>query len=126
MTIGHEIHAYAMCAIDALGISAMLHQDVTISSYDVSTGQPITVTVFAGQPPGHALWDPLEAVAFVGVSPGGGPSADCCCDHLNFFADSTSAGEWMTAHPHIPGQILTQIEAEALGIRLFATLLEAG
>jgi hypothetical protein len=124
VTIGHQVKAYAMCAIDALGMSAMLGQDVTIESHDVTTGQPVTVTVRAGQSPGQALWNPPEAVVFVGADAGGGPSADCCCDHLNFFADTTSSATWIQAHPHVPGQVVTQIEAEELGVRLFAPMLE--
>ena len=123
VTIGHEIRAFAMCAIDALGISAMLDRDITIESLDVTTGQPVNVSVHAGQPPGRAHWDPPEAVVFVGADAGGGPSVNCCCDHLNFFVDSTAAATWITAHPHVPGQILNQIEAEELGVRLFAALL---
>ncbi len=124
VTIGHQVRAYAMCAIDALGMSAMLGQDVTIESHDVTTGHPVTVTVHVGRPPGQANWNPPEAVVFVGATAIGGPSADCCCDHLNFFADTSSAATWMAAHPHVPGQVLTQIEAEELGVRLFAPLLQ--
>ena len=37
--------AYAMCAIDALGIAPMAGSTAVIQSADPSTGQPITVTV---------------------------------------------------------------------------------
>ena len=112
-----------MCAIDALGISAMLDQDVLIESHDVTSKAPITVSVLAGRAPGHSEWNPPEAVVFVGAEAGGGPSADCCCDHLNFFTSADSATRWMTSHPMVPGQLLTPTDAEELGVQLFEPLL---
>jgi hypothetical protein len=44
---GPTIEAY--CAIDALGIPAMLDRDVVISSQDPHTGEPIRITVTNGQ-----------------------------------------------------------------------------
>lgn len=117
--IGDAVDVYAMCAIDALGISPMLDRDTRIESVDVTSGRPITVTTTGGR----TTWDPRSAVVFVGADAGGGPSADCCCDYLNFFTDETAAQAWMAAHSRIPGQILTQADAEALGARLFGALL---
>lgn len=117
--IGGRVETYAMCGIDALGISVMLGEDTRISSVDVTSGAPITVTTTAGR----TSWDPVGTAVFIGADAGGGPSADCCCQYLNFFADEAAAVAWAGAHPHIPGQILTQAEAEALGSRLFAPLL---
>jgi len=117
--IDDQTDAYAMCAVDALGISAMLGQDTRIDSVDVTTGQPITVTTTAG----HTTWDPAGVVVFIGADAGGGPSADCCCDYLNFFTDHAAATAWAAAHPHIPGQVLTQTEASDLGASLFGPLL---
>jgi hypothetical protein len=122
--VGGGVNVYAMCAIDALGISAMVDGGTRIESVDVTTGAPVTVTMPApGTPGGRATWEPAEAVVFVGAAAGGGPSADCCCDYLNFFTSETTARAWIEAHPDIPGQILTQAEAEALGTRLFGPLL---
>ena len=51
----HVVHiadrprVYAVCAIDALGIAAMLHRDITIDSTDPHNGQPISVTVHNGR-----------------------------------------------------------------------------
>ena len=123
----HQIHlangtdVYAMCAIDALGMSAMLGTDTRIESVDVTTGRPITMTMTAGT----STWDPAGAVVFVGATAGGGPSADCCCGYLNFFTDRAAATAWTDAHPNVPGQILDRADAEALGIRLFGSLLTA-
>ncbi|TDO56699.1 alkylmercury lyase-like protein [Kribbella sp. VKM Ac-2571] len=117
--IDDRVDIYAMCAIDALGIAAMLDQDTRIESFDVTTGDQVTVTTTAGR----AVWEPVGAVVFVGAHAGGGPSADCCCDYLNFFACNAAAQAWTTEHPQVPGQILNQAEAEELGNRLFGHLL---
>jgi hypothetical protein len=117
--IADRVEVYAMCAIDALGISAMLGQDTRIGSLDATSGQPITVTMTAN----GTDWDPKQAVVFIGALPGGGPSVDCCCDYLNFFTDRAAAQSCAAAHPKIPGQILDTVEAVDLGIRLFQPLL---
>ena len=59
-----------MCAIDALGIPAMLGTDAVITSSDPLTGEPVTVT-FTG---GRASWDPPGAVVFDGCTNCGGPA----------------------------------------------------
>lgn len=117
--IADRVEVYAMCAIDALGISAMLGQDTRIEFLDVTTGDRVTVTMTAE----GMGWDPKEAVVFIGALAGGGPSSDCCCDYLNFFVDQSSALSWTAGHPNIPGQILNQTEAVELGVRLFQPLL---
>ena len=113
------VDVYAMCAIDALGIAPMLGQNTFIESVDLATGEPIAVTTTSG----HTSWEPDTAVTFVGADGGGGPSAECCCDYLNFFTDQHAAHAWIQTHPHIPGQILGQPEAEALATRMFGHLL---
>jgi hypothetical protein len=117
--IGDHVDVYAMCAIDALGIAAMLGQDTRIESVDITTGRPVTVTMTGGK----ATWEPAEAVVFIGADAGGGPSVDCCCDYLNFFVDQSAAQAWTSSHPQVPGQILDQAAAEDLGTNLFQPLL---
>jgi hypothetical protein len=70
---------------------------------------------------GRTSWEPTGAVVFIGAAAGGGPSADCCCDYLNFFTDLATAQAWTAGHPHLSGQILDQAEAEDLAARLFGT-----
>jgi hypothetical protein len=114
------VEVFAMCAIDALGISPMLGGATTrIDSVDPITGLPVTVTAVAGR----TRWAPPTAVVFVGADPAGGPSADCCCDYLNFFSGTDAATTWMRAHPHVPGLVLGPGDAEALAARLFGPLL---
>ncbi|GAB3822933.1 alkylmercury lyase family protein [Kribbella italica] len=116
---GGEVDVYAMCAIDALGIAPMLGRDTRIESVDDTTRQPITVTSTSGR----TTWQPEQAVVFIGADAGGGPSADCCCDYLNFFTDHDTAQAWASSHPTIPGQILNRADAEDLAARLFHPLL---
>lgn len=117
--IADRVDVYAMCAIDALGISAMLGHDTRIESFDVTSGERITVSMTSEE----ATWEPNQAVVFVGAAAGGGPSSDCCCDYLNFFTDDAAAEAWSAAHPRIPGQVLNQRQAVDLAIRLFQPLL---
>lgn len=120
--LGDRTEVYAMCAIDALGMAPMLGVDTLIQSVDGASGEPITVTMSGGQ----TTWTPDSAVAVIGADAGGGPSADCCCDYLNFFTDVESARGWLTAHPEVPGRVLSQAKAEELGDRLFGHLLADG
>jgi hypothetical protein len=129
----HRVHlatgtdVYAMCAIDALGIAPMLNTDTDtdtdtdthIDSIDRITGQVVRISTTAGQ----TRWEPAGAVVFLGATAGGGPSADNCCDYLNFFIDAATANAWTTAHPHIPGQVLNHAQAETLATELFGAVL---
>jgi hypothetical protein len=113
---GVDVHA--MCAIDALGMPAMLGTDAVLTTTDPITDHPITVTVVAGQ----STWDPHGAVVFVGALAATGPSVDICCEYLNMFATRENAVEWTRTHP-IPGEILSQVDAEQLGRQIFGDLL---
>lgn len=111
---------WAMCAIDALGMPAMLDTDAVITSNDPANGQPVTVTVADG----HYRWEPATAVVFLSARAGGaGPSADTCCNDLNFFTTPASAKTWIEAHPPLRGEILDPTSAEQRGQTIFGTLL---
>lgn len=113
-------HAYSMCAVDALGMSAMLDGvDVAIDSADPTTGSPIKVVVRDTV----ATAVPETVVVFVGAESMAGPSADICCNYLNFFTDRPSAQAWMAAHPTVGGTIATLSEATACGVAIFGNLL---
>lgn len=117
--IGGEVEVYAMCAVDALGISAMLGRDTVIESVDATTGRPVTVAMGGAD----AAWSPADAVVFVSTAAGRGPSAENCCGSVNFFTGRASAEEWMAANPGIPGEIVGRADAERLGVGIFAHLL---
>lgn len=111
----------AMCAVDALGMAAMLDTPVTITSADPVTADPITVTVDGG----HVTADPATTVVFVGAQAGPGPSADTCCHYLNFFTDRASAQGWADTHPGIGGVIVELPDAHHLGTTIFGHLLHS-
>jgi hypothetical protein len=113
--------AFAMCAIDALGVSVMTGLPVVIESADPVTGAPVTIAVDKGQ----ASWDPVTSVVYAGsaASDCGGPSATECCDYINFFGTEATAAEWVACHPEITGGILDQQEALRAGIGIFGQLL---
>ncbi|MFE7113156.1 organomercurial lyase [Streptomyces sp. NPDC057575] len=110
---------WSMCAIDALGIVAMLGTDTVISSTDPVTGDTVTVTARDGR----TVWEPREAVVFVGQRPGGGPAATACCDALNFFTSEVTARAWTAEHPGVPGRVVGQEQAEQTAVQTFGPLL---
>lgn len=127
---------YSMCALDALGIAAMIGRDVRIEATDPATGQPITVSVPAdGDAP---IWEPASAVVFYGQldSTGCCPSeactdptapaaaADVCCSYINFFTSHEAAEAWADDHPAIVGQVLGQHDAWRIGVHIFGPLLD--
>ena len=111
---------FAMCAIDALGISAMTGRAVVIESADPSTGQQITVNVDGAT----STWDPDTSVVYVGRERGdcAGPSASVCCEYINFFTTGGTAAAWADCHPEIRGGILSQSHALQVGIGIFGQL----
>ena len=119
--ISGEATVFAMCAIDALGISAMTGLPVVIESADPSTGAPVTVNVDQAT----SSWDPATAVVYVGRTEGqcAGPSASVCCGYMNFFATRAAASAWAASHPDITGGILSQARALQVGIGIFGQLL---
>jgi Alkylmercury lyase len=109
---------FAMCAIDALGVSAMVGSPVVIESADPSTGERVTVNVDGSA----SSWDPATAVVYVGRT-GAGPSASVCCGYMNFFATGAAAAAWAASHPQVTGGILGQTRALHVGIGIFGQLL---
>ncbi|SMD22944.1 alkylmercury lyase family protein [Kibdelosporangium aridum] len=114
---------YAMCAIDALGISAMLDRPVTITSAEPATGTTITIEVDRHK----AHWSPASAVVLAGAT-----DDTCCasvdrtCSHINFFTGTTAAEIWQAAHPHITSTVLTQQEALSCAIAEFGDFMRFG
>jgi Alkylmercury lyase len=112
---------YAMCAIDALGMSAMLGQPVTIAASEPDTGRAIRVVVDGAR----ARWVPRTAVVFAGATSAAGcPSVDRCCGYINFFTTARAARDWARRHPGITGTILRRDGALRIGIDQFGTLMQ--
>jgi len=119
--IGGQVTVFAMCAIDALGISAMARLPVVIESADPSSSQPITVHVDRAS----STWHPATAVVYAGriASRCAGPSASVCCGYMNFFATPAAARAWAASHPEITGGVLGQGRALQVGVSIFGQLL---
>lgn len=113
--------AYAMCAIDALGVSAMLGRLVTITAPEPGTGRVITVETDGAR----AQWRPGRAVVFAGATADEcGAAADRSCGYINFFTSARAARQWAKRHPAITGTVLDQAEALAQGIAEFGAFLQ--
>jgi len=116
-----SLGVYAMCAIDALGMSAMLGRPVTITAAEPDTGRAIRVTVDGDR----ARWSPRTAVVYAGaVGDASCPSVDRCCGYISFFATSRAARAWASRHPEISGTILRRDGALRMGIDEFGTLMK--
>jgi Alkylmercury lyase len=118
-TGGPEV--YAMCAIDALGMSAMLGRPVTITAAEPGTGRAVTVTVHGDR----ARWTPRTTVVFAGAAGDEGRlSVDRCCGYISFFTTARAARAWASRHPEITGRVLRRDGALRMAIGQFATLLQ--
>jgi Alkylmercury lyase. len=120
VTIAGGAMVWSMCAVDALGIPAMVGADAVITSADPFTGETVTVTAAGGR----MVWEPAGAVVFVGRRCCEGPAAAVCCDVLNFFTGPASARQWAEAHADIVGDVVGQDQAVALGVGIFGGLLD--
>jgi Alkylmercury lyase len=118
--------AYAMCALDALGIPQMTRRNGRIGSADPTSGQPITVTV---DDQGSWQWQPATTVVLAGTSTIGdacGSVADCCCPYINFHAGPRDADAYRQAHPGMAAELLSQADAVEAARRVFVGLLDPG
>lgn len=115
---GHELHA--MCAVDALGVSAMVDQPATILSSDPSSGRRISVKVSDGR--AHA--EPANTVVLL-CSGGGDTLASACCSVIDFYASATAA-QGALERSEITGVVLQLVDALDLAVELFARLPATG
>lgn len=117
---GPTVQAY--CAVDALGIPAMLDQDADITSRDPHTGAEIRIQVRSGQatcaPAGVIASIPTEE-AVTGIDQ---PAADAACPTVNFFASAGNADAYQQAHG-VTLEILTIPQALRFGSAGFGQLL---
>jgi Alkylmercury lyase len=115
--------AYAMCAIDALGMSAMLGRPVVISAAEPGTGRRIMVAVDGDR----ARWAPARAVVFAGATDAADcQAADRSCGYINFFTSGRAARAWARRHAEVTGTVLSRDGALRMGIDEFGTLLRSG
>jgi hypothetical protein len=111
----------AMCAIDALGIAAMLQLPIEVSSHDPLSGAEIWVRLDPGE---GAWWEPASAVVLAGSACCDGPSFRGCCDVLNFFQTEDSAKSYLDRHPELGGFPISIPDAIEAGRTVFADLMK--
>lgn len=114
-----QVHAFAMCAIDALGIPFMLDRDATLRSTDPQTGQPIQITAAAGM----ITFVPPQAVVVYAATARAGRSVDSCCSTINFFTSPDTARGWLADRPELAATVLDQDQAVQLARDIFEPLL---
>lgn len=125
MPSGHRVQladgpaAWAMCAIDALGIPQMADHDATITAADPFTDDPVTVEAHAGR----WTWTPESTVVLIAQTDQGGPSAQCTCGHVNFYTRAEHAAGYLDAHPELTGRVVDQETAVELAGGVFGGLL---
>lgn len=113
---------FSMCAIDALGTSAMIGRPVTITAAEPGSGAGIVVEVDGDA----AVWRPDTAVVVVGQEGGDaccGPSVDRTCGTINFFTTEDAARAWTAAHPAVSSRILSGDAALAEAVDEFGLML---
>lgn len=116
---GHQV--WAMCAIDALGMAAMLGAAVEIHSSDPVTDEAIAVSVSAD---GSAAWEPTEVVVLTGRA-ADGPSFNGCCAVLNFFSSRAAMETYLRERPDVRGRAISVPDAVAVGTAIFGQAIEA-
>lgn len=110
---------YAVCAIDALGVPAMLGHRVVIRSHCHHCREPIEIDAGPDGPVGGA-----EIMVWVGERGDLGKKAcTSICLTLNFFRSEAHLRSWREAHPDVPGAAAILEEAFNVGAKIFGELL---
>lgn len=124
---GHRIHIgdntlNALCAIDALGVAAMLQTDIVISSTCHRCGEAVQV-VTTGK--GRALRKvaPVDAVVWYDFAYDGS-AATSCCPAIAFFCSDEHRRLWVESQmPKRSGIGLAMDEALQVGQAIFGPVL---
>ena len=115
----------AMCAVDALGMGAMLGIDVVVESACRSCGTPIRVRTREN---GAALADdaPTDAVVWAGVQYANSCAADSLCTVMAFFCSNAHLNSWRASQgSESRGFRLSMDEGLQMGKAIFMPLLAA-
>ena len=110
-----------MCAIDALGIAAMLERPIEVVSRDPVSGGEVWVRIDPGD---GAWWEPETAVVLAGSCNGSGPSFRSCCRVLNLFESGANALQYLRANGDVAGHAISIPEAIAAGHAVFGNVLK--
>jgi Alkylmercury lyase len=120
VTLANGLRLYSMCAVDALGVPAMLGTGGVISTSDPISGVSISIAIDAG---GDAHSDPSGAVVLCAITNGSGPLSSLCCPLVNTFESEASAMAFLAMHPDLQGPILNIPDAIACGETVFRGVL---
>lgn len=124
---GHRVHVggktlNALCAIDALGVAAMLQTDIAISSSCHQCGEAVQVVTAAR---GKALKSVVPASAVVWHDFAyDGTAATSCCPAIAFFCSDEHRRRWLQIQtPERRGIDLAMNEALQVGQAIFGPIL---
>jgi Alkylmercury lyase len=120
VTLDNGVRLYSMCAVDALGVPAMLGTGGVISTSDPISGVSISIAIDAE---GNTHPDPKEAVVLCAIANGPGPLSSMCCPLVNTFESEADAAAFLEMHPELQGPILTIPDAVACGEAVFRGVL---
>ncbi len=107
--------AYALCAIDALGIPFMHGEDVDIESACAHCGERLTIKI---RGLGIVERSPLDALVWIGLKYSS-HAATSLCASLIFFHSRQHLEEWRSENPNEEGRALSLAEAMHVGRVLF-------
>ncbi len=117
---GQRLHA--MCAIDALGIGAMLDADATITSRCAACGTEIQIATRArGTAIDHAF--PASSVVWAALAYADACAAGSMCPRTAFFCSDEHFWSWRRNNPDERGHRLDLAEALEVGRALFGRRL---
>ena len=122
----HRVHlggreVFALCAVDALGIPAMLQETASISSQCGYCELPVEIEA---RPEQLTRYLPPEAVVWFPTS-----EDDCCpvaqsrCPNISFFCASHHLEAWCKVNGQADGIVLSLLEAFEAGREIFGLLL---
>ncbi len=113
--------AYALCATDALGISFMLNEPITILSMCPWCEGEMDVTVKNGE---IASRKPEGILEFVSERERCGCTAETCCPYINFFCSGDHLAKWRQNNAEFArGETCSLDEALRHGEMIFKDLL---
>jgi hypothetical protein len=116
---GHT--AYALCAVDALGINFMLGEDIVIRSGCPKCEIEQSIVVKNGR---IVSRDPEETIVFISGESDCGRVADTCCPLINFFCSGPHLQQWKWENPRLArGETYTLEEALEYGKQIFGGML---
>ena len=117
--VGREV--FALCAVDALGIPAMLQEEVRISSHCGHCGALVEIQA---RPECVTRYVPTETLVWFPTSENQCcPVAESRCPSIGFFCSSDHLEAWRQIKGQPPGVVFSLPEAFEAGKEIFGSLL---